>query len=88
VTVRTLISTITTYICILLSVAFFTLLERKGLGYFQVRKGPNKVGFIGLPQPLADAAKLFTKELTKPTLANQSPYLIAPALSLILALLL
>ena len=87
-TVRTLISTITTYICILLSVAFFTLLERKGLGYFQVRKGPNKVGFIGLPQPLADAAKLFTKELTKPTLANQSPYLIAPALSLILALLL
>nr|ALK03381.1 NADH dehydrogenase subunit 1 [Lepetodrilus schrolli] len=87
-TIGTLVSTITTYICILLSVAFFTLLERKGLGYFQVRKGPNKVGLMGLPQPLADAAKLFTKELTKPTLANQSPYLMAPALSLILALLL
>jgi len=88
VTIRTLITTITTYICILLRVAFFTLLERKGLGYFQVRKGPNKVGLSGLPQPLADAAKLFTKELTKPTLANQSPYIIAPVLSLVLALLL
>ena len=42
----------------------------------------------GLPQPLADAAKLFTKELAKPTLANQSPYFLAPVLRLILALLL
>ncbi len=82
-----LLATITTYIFILLGVAFFTLLERKGLGYFQLRKGPNKVGLIGLPQPLADAAKLFTKELTKPTLANQAPYLGAPALSLTLSLL-
>nr|QFG71044.1 NADH dehydrogenase subunit 1 [Pseudorimula sp. RSIO35641] len=87
-TISALISFITTYICILLGVAFFTLLERKGLGYFQTRKGPNKVGLAGLPQPLADAAKLFTKEMTKPTLANQSPYLMAPILSLILALLL
>nr|QRW36451.1 NADH dehydrogenase subunit 1 [Notocrater youngi] len=82
-----ILATTTTYICVLIAVAFFTLLERKGLGYFQVRKGPNKVGFAGLPQPLADAAKLFSKELTKPTLSNQSPYFIAPVISLILALL-
>nr|UVI60585.1 NADH dehydrogenase subunit 1 [Haliotis scalaris] len=76
------------YICALLGVAFFTLLERKGLGYFQIRKGPNKVGLMGLPQPLSDAAKLFTKELVKPTLANQFAYFVAPVMGLVLALLL
>jgi len=58
------------YILALLAIAFFTLLERKVLGYIQLRKGPNKVGIMGLPQPLADAAKLLTKEQTFPSLAN------------------
>uniref|UniRef100_A0AB39CBZ3 NADH-ubiquinone oxidoreductase chain 1 n=1 Tax=Bursa sp. TaxID=3160658 RepID=A0AB39CBZ3_9CAEN len=83
-----LISCLFTYICILLAVAFFTLLERKGLSYIQIRKGPNKVGLAGLPQPIADAAKLLTKEIAKPTMANYSPYFIAPIFSFILALLL
>nr|YP_010241731.1 NADH dehydrogenase subunit 1 [Struthiolaria papulosa]QTI82419.1 NADH dehydrogenase subunit 1 [Struthiolaria papulosa] len=83
-----IISCVFCYICILLAVAFFTLLERKGLSYIQIRKGPNKVGLMGLPQPLADAAKLLTKETAKPTMANFSPYFIAPIFSFILALFL
>nr|YP_635814.1 NADH dehydrogenase subunit 1 [Lophiotoma cerithiformis]ABB72491.1 NADH dehydrogenase subunit 1 [Lophiotoma cerithiformis] len=85
---HSIVSSLFTYICILLAVAFFTLLERKGLSYIQIRKGPNKVGLMGLPQPIADAAKLLTKEITKPTMANYSPYFLAPVFSFILALLL
>nr|YP_010119556.1 NADH dehydrogenase subunit 1 [Ficus variegata Roding, 1798]QRB78539.1 NADH dehydrogenase subunit 1 [Ficus variegata Roding, 1798] len=83
-----MLSCLFSYICILLAVAFFTLLERKGLSYIQIRKGPNKVGLAGLPQPIADAAKLLTKEIAKPTMANYSPYFIAPIFSFILALFL
>jgi NADH-ubiquinone oxidoreductase chain 1 len=82
------ISFILSYIIALLAIAFYTLIERKFLGYFQLRKGPNKVILIGLPQPFADAIKLFTKEQTNPTPANMSPYIFAPILGLILALIL
>ena len=83
-----LTSNILTYLIILLAIAFFTLLERKILGYIQIRKGPNKVGIIGLPQPFADAIKLFLKEQAHPTMTNYTPFYIAPALRLILALIL
>nr|YP_010400312.1 NADH dehydrogenase subunit 1 [Drupa morum]UQS76011.1 NADH dehydrogenase subunit 1 [Drupa morum] len=83
-----MVSCLCSYVCVLLAVAFFTLLERKGLSYIQLRKGPNKVGIMGLPQPIADAAKLLTKEIAKPTMANYSPYFLAPIFSFVLALLL
>nr|YP_009107131.2 NADH dehydrogenase subunit 1 [Tylorrhynchus heterochaetus] len=79
--------TLVTYVTTLIAMAFFTLLERKILGYIQLRKGPNKVSLSGIPQPFADAVKLFTKELNKPTLANTLPFIFAPTMGLFLALI-
>nr|WNO18534.1 NADH dehydrogenase subunit 1 [Eulepetopsis sp.] len=83
-----LITSIISFISIMIAVAFFTLLERKTLSYMQMRKGPNKVSIGGLPQPMADAIKLFTKQSLTPSVANQPPFLIAPAMSLMIALML
>jgi NADH:ubiquinone oxidoreductase subunit H len=70
---------------ILLSVAFFTLFERKVIGLFHLRWGPNKVSFIGLIQPILDALKLFTKQNLTPLRANKFVYHLAPQIGLFLA---
>nr|AML25769.1 NADH dehydrogenase subunit 1 [Scolytinae sp. BMNH 1274287] len=74
-------------VCVLVGVAFLTLLERKVLGYIHMRKGPNKLGMTGLFQPFGDAIKLFTKEQSMPVSSNLVIFYFSPLFNLFLAIL-
>ncbi len=84
--VWTLIKIIAVVLPLMGLVAYLTLWERKFLGWMQVRVGPNRVGPLGLLQPIADALKLLTKEILVPTQASKGLFFIGPILTIMPAL--
>ena len=72
---------------LLISVAYFTIAERKLMGSIQRRRGPNVIGFLGLLQPLADGLKLFVKETVLPSNSNIYVFLLSPIFTFILSLI-
>ena len=72
---------------LLISVAYFTIAERKLMGSIQRRRGPNVIGFLGLLQPLADGLKLFVKETILPSNSNIYLFILAPLITFILSLI-
>jgi len=83
---RVLIGFLLIIIGVLVGVAFLTLMERKVLGYIQLRVGPDKVGYLGLFQPFRDAIKLFTKESIKLIKFNRLIYYLSPVFNLLMSL--
>ena len=84
--VWTLMKILVVLLPLLGAVAYLTLWERKFLGWIQVRVGPNRVGPLGLLQPIADALKLLTKEILVPAAANRGLFFIGPILTIMPAL--
>lgn len=72
---------------LLISVAYFTLAERKILGAIQRRRGPNVVGVYGLLQPLSDGFKLLVKETVLPSSSNQLIFVLSPILTFVISLM-
>ncbi len=85
-TLESLIKIVVVVTILMLCVAYLTLMERKFLGYLQVRLGPNRVGFWGLMQPIADGIKSFLKEDIIPDNADRTVYVIAPLITFVTAI--
>jgi NADH-quinone oxidoreductase subunit H len=80
------VQTLMVMVCIILTMAFYTLAERKVIGWIQVRRGPNRIGGLlipGLAQPFADVVKLIFKEIIIPADSNGFLFRLAPFLALI-----
>jgi NADH-quinone oxidoreductase subunit H len=82
----TLLMIVMVLVPVLLTVLYYQLVERWVIGWMQVRKGPNRVGYKGVLQPIADAIKLLMKEQMIPTGANKALFLLAPIISVAPAL--
>src|SRR3954454_24856263 len=83
----TIAQTLAVLVPVLIAVAYLTLAERKVMAAMQMRKGPNVVGPFGLMQPFADALKMLMKETIVPTGANRLLFLVAPLLTMTLAMI-
>ena len=83
----TVAQTLAMLVPVLVSVAYLTLAERKVMAAMQMRKGPNVVGPFGLMQPFADALKMLMKETIIPTGANRILFIVAPLLTMTLAMI-
>jgi NADH-quinone oxidoreductase subunit H len=82
----TLIKIVCVVLPIMGLVAYLTLWERKAIGWMQIRLGPNRVGPLGLLQPIADALKLLTKEIIVPTASNKALFFVGPIMTIMPAL--
>ena len=78
----TLMKIVALVLPLMLCVAYLTLWERKAIGWSQIRPGPNRVGPLGLLQPIADAVKLIFKEIILPTAANKGLFLLGPVMTI------
>jgi NADH-quinone oxidoreductase subunit H len=83
----TIVKVLIIVVPLLISIAYFTLAERKILGAIQRRRGPNVVGFLGLLQPLSDGLKLFVKEIIIPSDSNKILFIIAPLITFFISLI-
>jgi NADH-quinone oxidoreductase subunit H len=85
-TSTTLAAIVAIVVPLMLAVAYLTLWERKMIGWMQIRLGPNRVGPLGLLQPVADGLKLLFKEIILPANANKALFLVAPVVMIMPAL--